>query len=356
MISPAFVYDTGAGRVAGDDGRRSVEHLPAAHWATAGLAVISPRAGRSSSTTRNAVNAGGFVNNQPTVDGNRGAAVSLVVQRAASSVSCSSNLAVSVDYVGNRGRDQIDDHRHQRRARWAPTAASRRLGPAVFDPNGELIPAAARNTTFRQVLQYQTLDALNTDYNALEVALEKRLSNRWSGPRELHAGQGQRCRRHHRSTRNPRGDYGRTSFDNRHAFAMTATPKSGRGWAPDAIFRYYSGYPINETIGSDVNGDSVNNDRPIAGVNDTDQCRFVSELDSDRPCDSQRHRRREAGAARRPFPVRLEDPALPAGVFVEIYNLTNRANFGNPTGNRNSTNFMVPDHRGDPRPRRSGSV
>jgi hypothetical protein len=29
-----------------------------------------------------------------------------------------------------------------------------------------------------------------------------------------------------------------------------------------------------------------------------------------------------------------------AGLFLEIYNLTNHANFGNPTGARNSANFL----------------
>jgi hypothetical protein len=29
-----------------------------------------------------------------------------------------------------------------------------------------------------------------------------------------------------------------------------------------------------------------------------------------------------------------------AGLFLEVYNLTNHANFGNPTGARNSANFM----------------
>ena len=38
-----------------------------------------------------------------------------------------------------------------------------------------------------------------------------------------------------------------------------------------------------------------------------------------------------------------------AGVFLEIYNLTDRVNYGNPTGNRNSTNFMVRTLAADPR-------
>ena len=39
------------------------------------------------------------------------------------------------------------------------------------------------------------------------------------------------------------------------------------------MFRTYSGYPINETVGTDVNGDGTNNDRPQKGVNDLTRCR-----------------------------------------------------------------------------------
>jgi hypothetical protein len=35
-----------------------------------------------------------------------------------------------------------------------------------------------------------------------------------------------------------------------------------------AVFRYYSGYPITETIGQDANGYGDSNDRPIADVHD----------------------------------------------------------------------------------------
>ena len=38
-----------------------------------------------------------------------------------------------------------------------------------------------------------------------------------------------------------------------------------------------------------------------------------------------------------------------AGFFLEIYNLTNHTNFGNPTGARNSVNFMVPIVADSPR-------
>ena len=38
-----------------------------------------------------------------------------------------------------------------------------------------------------------------------------------------------------------------------------------------------------------------------------------------------------------------------AGLFLELYNLTNQVNFGNPTGNRNSSNVMIPVTAGDMR-------
>ena len=90
------------------------------------------------------------------------------------------NLAVTVDYVGNVGRDQtgkIDINEGPLDANGDVT----RLGVDVFDPTGTLIPAAARGANFRRVLQYQTRDAFNSDYHALELGLVKRLANRWSG-------------------------------------------------------------------------------------------------------------------------------------------------------------------------------
>jgi hypothetical protein len=36
-----------------------------------------------------------------------------------------------------------------------------------------------------------------------------------------------------------------------------------------------------------------------------------------------------------------------AGFFFEVYNAANRINYGNPTGNRRSGNFLVPTVAGD---------
>ena len=43
------------------------------------------------------------------------------------------------------------------------------------------------------------------------------------------------------------------------------------------------------------------------------------------------------------------------GLFLEIYNLTNHANFGNATGARNSSNFLIPTVTDDLAPRSSAS-
>ena len=63
-------------------------------------------------------------------------------------------------------------------------------------------------------------------------------------------------------------DYGRCDRDNRHAFSGSANFDLGKGFGTGFVFRTYSGYPINETIGTDFNGDGNNNDRPKQGVND----------------------------------------------------------------------------------------
>ena len=90
------------------------------------------------------------------------------------------NVAVTIDYVGNIGRDQtgqIDINEGPLNASGSVT----RLGVNVFDPTGTLIPAAARGVNFRRVLQFQTLDAFDSDYHALELGVVKRMANRWSG-------------------------------------------------------------------------------------------------------------------------------------------------------------------------------
>jgi len=114
------------------------------------------------------------------------------------------------------------------------------------------------------------------------------------------------------------------------------------------VFRAYSGYPINETTGTDSNGDGTTNDRPTRGVNDA-TLPIVSPVDS------------RGVAIRNGIPgekqIILDSrfqyiwkvQRYQAGLFLEVYNLTNQVNFGNPTGARNSTQFLIPTVANDSR-------
>jgi len=309
---------------------------------TAGEAVISPACRAALNGLRNQVLAGGVINNTttgPIVDGDRRLgytwAFSGGIKRE-----IANNMAVSVDYVGNRGRDNtgvIDINEGPLGANGRVT----RLGVAAFDPSGELVPAAARNTTFAQFNQEQTRElggALNSDFNSLELELEKRMANRWSGRVSYTYA---RCYDVANIVvdSNPRLDYGRCDRDNTHAFATSANVDLTHGLGAGMVFRTYSGYPINETVGTDVNGDGTSNDRPLKGANDLTMP-ILSPLDSRGYAirNGINGERKTILDARFQYVQRVG--RYQAGFFLEVYNLTNHANFGNPTGARNSANFM----------------
>ena len=57
-------------------------------------------------------------------------------------------------------------------------------------------------------------------------------------------------------------DYGRSSFDRHHYFSLQGTVKAPFGLQFNPLFIVASGSPYDLTIGSDLNGDTVANDRP----------------------------------------------------------------------------------------------
>ena len=125
---------------------------------------------------------------------------------------------------------------------------------------------------------------------------------------------------------------------------MSITPFGGL--TAGAIVRYYSGYPINETVGSDVNADRDNNDRPQRGVHDLTRP-ILSPLDAN----GRAIRNGIDGNSttlvdlQTQYVLRLQQRQT-VGLFFEVYNLFNKENLGNPTGNRNNANFMVPVEAG----------
>jgi TonB dependent receptor len=253
------------------------------------------------------------------------------------------NAAIAADYVANVSRDQlgvIDLNE---------PVNGRRPGVGVIDPGGELIPPEARNTNYARILQVQTNPLFNGDYKSLQLSFLKRMANRWSGrlaytvQQSNYVGLGNPDARRVWLDNDPRVDYGRFASDRTHVFAASGTVNVWKSLNIATVVSAISGAPINETIGSDANGDNDTNDRPIRGIDD-----------ALRPIQS------EVDGAGRAVINGLDGPGsflidlsfryqLPLGrgldsldLFYDIFNVTNRTNFVAPTGNRSTSTFMIP--------------
>ena len=194
------------------------------------------------------------------------------------------------------------------------------------------------------MLQYQTRDDLNSDFDSLELSLEKRFSDRWSGARRLHAGYANdvvpqnaalnaRVANDLEPARRLRARQLRQPARLRHERQRARRSADS---APARSSGYYSGYPINETIGTDVNGDRDNNDRPVSGVHDLTMP-ILSPLDAN----GRAIRNGIDGNSTTLVDLQLQyvfrlQQRQTVGLFSEIYNLFNKENLGNPTGNRNN--------------------
>jgi hypothetical protein len=140
-----------------------------------------------------------------------------------------------------------------------------------------------------------------------------------------------------------RADYGRFASDRRQVLAASATYNVWKTFNIATVVSAISGSPINETVGTDVNGDGDNTDRPIRGIDD-----------ATRPIGS------EVDAAGRAVINGLEGPgsflvdlsfrySIPVrtmlssiDLFYDVFNIFNRENLVPPTGNRRSANYMIP--------------
>ena len=150
---------------------------------------------------------------------------------------------------------------------------------------------------------------------------------------------------------------GGSQSDRRHVLASTATVNLWKTLNVSAVLSAISGSAINETVGRDVNGDNDNNDRPIRGIDDL-AFPIRSEVDSEgraviNGLDGSglvpgRHVRPLPDSPRRQQPAGLD-------LFYDMFNVINRANLVNPTGNRASATFMVPTAAQFPRQMQFGA-
>jgi hypothetical protein len=253
------------------------------------------------------------------------------------------NAAVSIDYVGNASRDQngvVDINEPVNRVR---------PGVNVFDPTGTLIPAAARGTNFRRVLQNQSRDEFDGNYKSLQVSFQKRMSNRWSGrlaytvQKSRYVGLGNPDNRRVWLDNDIRVDYGRFAFDRPQVLAMSGVFNVWKALNIATVVSAISGAAINETTGVDGNGDTdSNNDRPVRGINDL-VIPIRSEVDS--------QGRAVINGLDGPgsflidlsfrYAIPLKGAANSLDLFYDIFNVINRENLVNPTGDRRSAFFMI---------------
>jgi hypothetical protein len=252
-----------------------------------------------------------------------------------------------VDYVGNAGAT-TPRHRHQRSpVMRRPRDAPRRGG---VRPDGHAVPRCAKHDV-RQFNLEQTRelgDALNSDFNSLELELEKANGQSLVGTCQLYVRGLPRCREY-RCRQQPASGLRRCDRDNTHAFATSANVDLTHGFVAGMVFRTYSGYPNQrddrrrQQWRRDVERSSAER-RERSGALPICRGRFA------RLRGRNGDRRRAQDDSRRRFQyVASAWDGYQAGFFLEVYNLTNHANFGNPTGARNSANFMKNDCHGQPR-------
>jgi hypothetical protein len=365
VISTAYSFDTGNDR-ASQNGQRPAHACLNPVSDGEGRAMVSPACKALLVDFRNRNEAGQLFNDNPVLRGNPRLGYlwswSGGVERQ-----LVPNVAVTIDYVGNIGRDQtgqIDINEGPLNASGSVT----RLGVNVFDPTGTLIPAAARGVNFRRVLEFQTLDAFDSDYHALELGVVKRMANRWSGrvsytlarARDVNVQTGNAFAIWNRrvnddwgvtSGSNPRGDYGVTNLDNRHGFTAAGNWEPWGGLGLGATFTYYTGNPVNELVGDDVNNDLDNFDRPTRGRDDA-RMPILSDVDANGYAIHNTmpgHSDFLALNLRVQYSLPMGAMDRRLGLYWELYNLTNRNNFGNPFNERTSTLFNELTSVGAPR-------
>ena len=322
-----------------------------------GVAQLSQAGQEDLARRREAVLAGTTFNRNPQIDHPDRQLANQIAYSFGVSQQLGSNLAISIDYVGNRSYDQtglVDLNEPVNRVR---------PGPGGFDPEGEIIPPAARGTNYQRVLEMQSNEDFDGDYNSLQVALIKRMSSRWSGrvsytlQKSHYTGLGNPDNRRVWLDNDIRADYGRFASDRRHVLAATGTVNPWRTLNISAVLSAISGSAINETVGRDVNGDNDNNDRPIAGIDDLTMP-IRSELDD--------QGRAVINGMTGPNSVLLDMSLryqIPLGangrrgldLFYDMFNVTNRVNYVNPSGNRASSVFMVPTAAQFPRQMQMGA-
>jgi len=305
-----------------------------------GIADLSAAGEADLQRLRDEVLAGATYNTQPHLDSEDRAMPyqwgwSLGMQRE-----LAPNWGLTVDYVANVTRDQlglIDINE-------PIVFGGPRPGVDFFDPDGTLIPAEARGTSFGRVLQYQSRSELDADYKSLQVAINKRFADRFS-LRTAYTLQeanyvGTGTERRVWLDRDLRADYGTFSLNRTHVLNMSGTFSPIDNLSLGAVVSVSSGDRENETTGSDNNRDNDRTDRPIRGLTDGG---FPIESEVDSEGRAVQFGIEGPGYAELNFSVRYTVELggnRSLGLFWDMFNATNRTNLNGVVSNRSSGSFL----------------
>ena len=243
-------------------------------------------------------------------------------------------MAVAADFVKSMSRDMFLAYNAYPMTR----ANSTRTGPITrADAFGQL-----QGVTYNQQVWVMTNDGVN-NYDALNLSLEKRTSNNWSGRISYSLG-------YSRGTAENQADknlaqvgtnvnldqwYAPSAVDRRHILAISGQTEIRRlgGVALSGTARYMSGAPfsiVDTNVDGDRNGELF--DFAPAGTYSS----TVTSLKAWNNVEYDGKRNGARGPDYFQFDVRAGWRFRMAGnralnVFLDIYNITNRANFENPT-------------------------
>ena len=127
------------------------------------------------------------------------------------------------------------------------------------------------------------------------------------------------------------GEWGPTGTDERHRVVAMGVFELPYGIQLSPVFQAASARPYTLTAGADLNADGTNNDRYIDPATGKQVSVNSARGDNTLLLDLRTTKFFGLGGARR------------IGVFAELFNIFNTANFGgNFTGNARSTNFRQP--------------
>jgi outer membrane receptor protein involved in Fe transport len=180
-------------------------------------------------------------------------------------------------------------------------------------------------------------DGGNNRYKGLYVTIQKRYSRGWAfelaytlskGEGNCEAGDANSAS----NNENRSYDWGPLNTDARHKLTMSAILDLPFGFQFSSIFSYRSALPYNIVYGYDYNKDNINRDFYPYGA----------------------HRNNARGFESYSWDARFSKfvnfgSRFSVQVFAEVFNLTNRVNFGTPQGNMRSSTFGKPSSAGDPR-------